>query len=102
MSNAGTRAFDAEAAVALAPVAQQHLPLTARAEVAFAMKDTGLAVSLAERVLRNWPASARAFIMLANCRAAAGDVAEAVALLDRGRAGGAHRDFRQDLRARLS
>jgi predicted O-linked N-acetylglucosamine transferase (SPINDLY family) len=74
---------DAEAAVALAPAEQQHLPLMVRAEVAFAMKDTGLAVSLAERVLRNWPDSARAFIMLATCRAAAGDVAEAVALFDR-------------------
>jgi predicted O-linked N-acetylglucosamine transferase (SPINDLY family) len=74
---------DAEVAVALAPVEQQHLPLMARAEVAFAMKDTGLAISLAERVLRKWPGSARAFIMLASCRAAAGDIAEAVALFDR-------------------
>ena len=74
---------DAEAAVAAAPAEQQHLPLMARADVAFAMKDTGLAVSLAERVLRNWPASARAYILLATCRVAAGDIAEAVALYDR-------------------
>ena len=41
---------DAEAAVALAPAEQQQFPLMVRAEVAFAMKDTGLAVSIAERV----------------------------------------------------
>ena len=74
---------DAEAAVALAPAEQQQLPLMVRAEVAFAMKDSGLAASIAERVLRNWPASARAVVILAQCRAAAGEIAEAIALYDR-------------------